>query len=199
MSVLGSISTQQEPVCSLEELMLGTQSLQSVHFVGLHHSSPAWSEEHTTCCPGLSSSFHFLQKKPDWALWEHSAMQSTCCQWRWGGDSAQEYTPDQNENVTAHSLCCLNSCHSNRLLYEQWTARTSWKHQLMLNLSQTGYEALYSQTGWCSSFNSQPGASTEHGGFIEMKTCRETPQLFYPVSKLRRIRQSRSRQDWLEM
>lgn len=63
----------------------------------------------------------------------------------------------------------------------------------------TGDEALYSQTGWCSSFDSQPGASTEHRDFIAMKTCREEPQPFYPVSELSRIRHNRKRHDWLEM
>lgn len=200
MSVLESISTQQEPVCSLLELMLGTQSQQNVHFVGLHHSIPVWSEDNTMCPLGPIPWFHFLQKKPDWALWEHSAKQllSMGMRRRFSSRILLIKMKTLLHIVLATSIHAIQTdFDSNR--FEQQTARKSWKYQLMLNLSHTGNEGLYSQTSWCSSFSSQPGAYTEHEDFIAMKTCREAPQPFYPVSELSRIRQNRKRQDWLEM
>lgn len=136
--------------------------------------------------------FHFLQKKPDWTLWEHSAMQSKCCEWWWVGDSVQDHTPDPNKSVNAHTLGCLRPNHSNKLHHDSKLPGAAQQNKLKISVYAKSillwrWNVLFTDR---LMFLIQFIARSLHRvwGLHCDEDCREAPHPFYSVSESLRQR-----------
>ena len=97
VSTFASTAAQQEPVCSVDSWCWESSHCRICIlwiYITASQSGPTDQMLQHVSLPGVvpehSFWFHFLQKKPDWAPWEHSAMQSEYSEWGWVGDTVQE-------------------------------------------------------------------------------------------------------------